>query len=323
MTVHAFDSFARTAAAFATELDSRADRLLTPYRAIAGVRRSKGVPMNGFNDAERISSFLSSVARGPAALLIDGEVGIGRTTAWLAAAEEARAAGFRVLSARAGLEETGFALGTAAELIRDVDAEVLSFLPELQRRAVERNLLHVDGDHSNGDQRAVVAAFTAIVNKLSETSPVLIAIDDVQWLDAASRDLLAFAARRLRGPVGLLLTERNTSGGAAAWLKLDHPDSLHRLRIRPMEPSQLQRLISDRIGRAIFPPDDDADRRGIGWKSLLRIGTRARDEPSRRRRRRVCRPRSPRSCGNGSIPSTTRSSAHCSPRPASPTRRST
>ncbi|TPG32790.1 helix-turn-helix transcriptional regulator [Mycolicibacterium hodleri] len=254
MTVHAFESFARPAEAFATELDSHAGRLLTPYRAIAGVRRSKGVSMNGSNDAECMSRFLSSAARGPAAMLIDGEVGIGRTTAWLAAAEEARSVGFLVLSARARREESGFALGIAAELIRDVDSDVLSSLPELQRRAAERNLLHVDGRHSNEDQRAVVAAFTAIVNKLSETSPVLIAIDDVQWLDAASRDLLAFAARRLRGPVGLLLTERNASDGAAVWLKLDRPDSLSRLRIRPMEPNQLQRLITDRIGRSYSRP---------------------------------------------------------------------
>src|ERR1700754_3319951 len=86
---------ARPRVTWAVDLDLPTCRIPTPFRASAGVRRSKGVPMNGTNDAERISAFLSSVKRGPAALLIEGEAGIGRTTAWLAAAEEARRAGFR------------------------------------------------------------------------------------------------------------------------------------------------------------------------------------------------------------------------------------
>ncbi|MCW2512743.1 MAG: transcriptional regulator, luxR family [Mycobacterium sp.] len=210
--------------------------------------------MNGTNDAEKISSFLSSTARGPAALLIEGEVGIGKTAAWLAAAEEARLSGFRVLSARASRDEREFAFGIASELITDVEADVLSSLPKTQRIAAERNLLQVADHQSTDDQRAVVAAFTAIVNKLANASPVLVAIDDVQWIDAASRDLLAFAARRLRGRVRLLLTERTTPDGAASWLKLDSPDALSRMRIRPMEPSGLQRMITDRVGRSFSRP---------------------------------------------------------------------
>jgi DNA-binding CsgD family transcriptional regulator len=254
MTVHAFDSSPHPIVAPTADVDAPACGLLTPYRVITGVRRSKGVPMNGTNDAEQISSFLSSAARGPAALLIEGEVGIGKTAAWLAAAEEARLGGFRVLSARASRDEREFAFGIASELIADVEADVLSSLPETQRIAAERNLLQVAEHQSTDDQRAVVAAFTAIVNKLADASPVLVAIDDVQWLDAASRDLLAFAARRLRGRVRLLLTERTTPDGAASWLKLDSPDALSRMRIRPMEPSRLQRMITDRVGRSFSRP---------------------------------------------------------------------
>ena len=102
MTVHAPDACAPRWVMPAADLDSPACRLLTPYRAIAGVRRSKGVPMNGTNDAERITAFLSSVEHGPAALLIEGEAGIGRTTLWLAAAEEARRVGFRAIAASDG-----------------------------------------------------------------------------------------------------------------------------------------------------------------------------------------------------------------------------
>jgi DNA-binding CsgD family transcriptional regulator len=254
MTVHAPDACAPRWVMPAADLDSPACRLLTPYRAIAGVRRSKGVPMNGTNDAERITAFLSSVEHGPAALLIEGEAGIGRTTLWLAAAEEARRVGFRVLSARASRDESEFAFGVASQLIGDVEPEVLTSLPEMQRTAAELTLLQQAGDPTAHDRRAVVAAFTAIVNTLADAVPVLVAIDDVQWLDSASRDLLAFAGRRLRGRVGLLLTERTVADGAASWLKLGSPDALSRMRVSTMEPSRLQRLITDRVGRSFSRP---------------------------------------------------------------------
>ncbi|MDT5178448.1 MAG: hypothetical protein QOJ95_2646 [Mycobacterium sp.] len=250
MTVHAFDSPLRPLVPPNADLESPPCGLLTPYRVITGVRRSKGVPMNGTNDAEKISSFLSSTARGPAALLIEGEAGIGKTAAWLAAVEEARLNGFRVLSARASRDEKGFGFAVASELIGEVEPEVLDALPATQRLAAERNLLQATGERSSGDQRAVVAAFTAIVNRLADVSPVLVAVDDVQWIDPASRDLLAFAARRLRGRVRLLLTERTTQDGAASWLRLDSPDALSRMRIQPMEPSRLQRMITDRVGQS-------------------------------------------------------------------------
>ncbi|MEU0497615.1 AAA family ATPase [Mycobacterium sp. NPDC006124] len=225
-----------------------------PHRFFSGVRRSKGVSVNGFNDVGQVSSLLSSASRGPAALLIEGEVGIGKTTAWLAACEEARLAGFRVLSARASRDDTGFALGIATELIADVEPEVVKSLPHVQRMAAERHLLHVPGGRTLDDRRAVVAAFTAILNKLSADSPVLVAVDDVQWIDAESRDLLAFAARRLRGRVGLLLTEIPSADGAATWLTLGSPDTLSRMRIRPLDPSRLQRVVTDRMGRSFSRP---------------------------------------------------------------------
>jgi DNA-binding CsgD family transcriptional regulator len=254
MTVHAFESSRGALAPLVADLDPRPCGLLTPYRAISGGRRSKGVPMSGTDEVDHVAALLSSAARGPAALLMEGEAGIGKTTAWLAAAEAARLAGFRVLSARASQDESRFVLGVASELIADVEPEVMSSLPDMQRVAVERNLLQASGDHSADDRRAVVAAFTAIVKNLSDVAPVLVAIDDVQWLDDASRDLLAFAARRLRGRVGLLLTERTTTDGVATWLKLDDPDALSRMRIRPMDPNRLQRLVTDRVGRSYSRP---------------------------------------------------------------------
>jgi hypothetical protein len=52
------------------------------------------------------------------------------------------------------------------------------------------------------DRRAVAAAFLSVIERLSD--PVLLAIDDLRWLDPTSVHVIAFAARRLSGPVGFL-----------------------------------------------------------------------------------------------------------------------
>ena len=59
------------------------------------------------------------------------------------------------------------------------------------------------------DALAVGRAFLALVRLLARDEPVLIAVDDVQWLDPSSARILSFAARRLgKVPVGILLTQR-------------------------------------------------------------------------------------------------------------------
>ena len=78
----------------------------------------------------------------------------------------------------------------------------------MQRIAVDRVLLRASSDGPATDQRVVAAAFATVVDRLAVDAPVLVAIDDVQWLDPSSQAVVAYAARRLRGRAGMLLTER-------------------------------------------------------------------------------------------------------------------
>src|SRR5690242_16808847 len=201
-----------------------------------------------------VADFLQSAARQPSALVIDGEPGIGKTTLWLSAIEQARDLGFRVFSARVGQAESVLAYAAAADLLRDVDDGILDELPDIQRLAVDRVLLRASGQDHATDQGAVVAAFAAAFDRIAAESPVLIAIDDVQWLDRSSQDVVAFAARRFTGPVGLLFTERSDSGAAntESWLHLHRPDGFERLRVGPLSLGALHVLITDRLGRT-FP----------------------------------------------------------------------
>jgi DNA-binding CsgD family transcriptional regulator len=77
-------------------------------------------------------------------------------------------------------------------------------------------VLQVDEPGKAPDPRAVALALRDAL-RIVATDPIVLAIDDVQWLDASSATALAFALRRLaEAPIGLLMTMRLEEGKAAA-----------------------------------------------------------------------------------------------------------
>ncbi|MCG7592593.1 AAA family ATPase [Mycobacterium sp. PSTR-4-N] len=204
----------------------------------------------------QVAGFLDAASQRPTGLVIEGEAGIGKTTLWLSLVEQARADGFRVLSARVGQAESVMAFAALADLLADVDTGLLAALPPLQRLALDRVLLRAGDDGPATDHRVVAAAFIAVLRALAEAGPVLVAIDDVQWMDISSRTAVAFAARRLQGRFGVLLTERCHPGDGATtmWLTLNRPDGIHRSAVRPLDSAALHTLISERTGRTFSRP---------------------------------------------------------------------
>src|SRR5262245_13195943 len=179
-------------------------------------------------EEEALGEFLAAATNSPSALLVDGEAGIGKTTVWLAGLEQARGRGFQVLSARAVDAESVLAYASLADLLTVVDHDTWADLPEPQRIAIDRVLLRERTADAVTDQRAVAAAFLSVIDRLTEDGPLLLAVDDLQWLDPSSQHVVAFAARRLSGPVGLLATVRTEPdrSGAISWLHLPRPDAV-------------------------------------------------------------------------------------------------
>jgi DNA-binding CsgD family transcriptional regulator len=202
-----------------------------------------------------LAKFLQSMSVQPSALVLEGEAGIGKTTLWLAAVKQARQHGFRVLTARVGQNETVLAYAALADLLGGVDPAVLGRLPEVQHIAVDRVLLRATSEGPPTDQRVVAAALVSVVEALAEEAPVLVAIDDVQWLDASSQAVVAFAARRFKRRVGLLVTERaDAESGSASWLQLAKTDAVDRIQVGPLSLGGLHTLISTRLGRSLPRP---------------------------------------------------------------------
>lgn len=214
-------------------------------------------PANRPAEAAAVTDFLAAAAGKPAALVVEGEPGIGKTTLWLDAVEQARERGFRVMAARTAEVEAGLAYASLADLLHGIDAAVLDQLPEPQKLALDRILLRVSEDGEATDQRAVSAAFLSIIEVLREASPVLIAIDDLQWLDPSSKQVMEFAARRLAAGVAVLCTLRTDAGSydePSSWLQLPEPDAVGRIRLGPLSIGALHTAVSERLGRSLPRP---------------------------------------------------------------------
>lgn len=203
-----------------------------------------------------LSDLFRSVSVGPAALVVEGEPGIGKTTFWLSGLDRAREEGFRVLSACAAAAESVMAYTSLADMLGDCDPSLIADLPAPQRNAVDQILLRGDVGGAATDQRTLGAAFVSVVTELADRSPVLLAIDDLQWLDSSSRYILAFAVRRLPARVGVFVTVRTDPSveGAASWLSIRYPAALRRVEMGPLSLSALHKMLSQRLGRTFSRP---------------------------------------------------------------------
>ena len=94
----------------------------------------------------------------PAALVLAGEAGIGKTTVWRAALEQAREHDLRVLVCRPAESEAHLSYAGLSDLLEPVLDERLEALPAVQRRALETALLLSEREGPPPDQRTISTA---------------------------------------------------------------------------------------------------------------------------------------------------------------------
>jgi len=203
-----------------------------------------------------VAAFLDRLRSGPSGLLVEGEAGIGKTTVWSIGVAEAAACSYLVLSSRPAEAEAKLSFAALADLLDGVLERVLARLPAPQQNALQVALLLKDPAGSPPEHRAVCAAFLGVIRCLAAQGPVVIAVDDLQWLDYPSAVTLDYALRRLGSePVGLLASVRTGAGRPAAPLAGAGPPGgrLERLRIGPLAPADFEAAVwasaGDRLSR--------------------------------------------------------------------------
>ena len=162
-------------------------------------------------DAElaSLSEFVARIPDGASALVLEGEAGMGKTTLWGAGVEAAETAGWCVLQAQPAESETTLSFSGLGDLLDPVLEEALAPLAGAQRSALACALVLEEVEGPPPDAHAAGVALLNALRGLCSAPGVLVAVDDVQWLDAASAAALSYATRRLKSEtVGVLLTRR-------------------------------------------------------------------------------------------------------------------
>jgi ATP/maltotriose-dependent transcriptional regulator MalT len=206
-------------------------------------------------EAAAIARFIDDIPRGPVGLLIEGEPGIGKTTVLSMGIQAARERGLRVLAARPAEAEAELSFAVLSDLIGAVVDEAADALPPPQRAALEITLLRRDAGEP-ADPRTTATALVTVLATLARRDPLLLAIDDEQWVDGASRRALGFAVRRLPPRAGIIVARRVGVGAAGApdlERALD-PGRVQRLAIGPLSVPALHALIRSRLGLTLARP---------------------------------------------------------------------
>src|SRR3954469_23237382 len=197
-----------------------------------------------------VETFLSSAR--PCALAIVGEPGIGKTTLWQVAVEEARAQGARVLIARPTESEARLPFAGLADLLADVPDELFARLPKPQRVGLDAALLRAASTRPP-ERRVVGAGFLTLLRALAGESEVVCAIDDLHWLDPSSAAVIEFALRRLGDePVRGLFSVRAAELARAPMPALERDRLVEHLELGPLSVAALHRVLTQELGRA-FP----------------------------------------------------------------------
>jgi DNA-binding CsgD family transcriptional regulator len=198
-----------------------------------------------------VHAFLDRRAERPRALVLEGEAGIGKSTLWLAGVAAARERGLQVLVSRPAETERMLANVVLGDLFADAEPELLAAMPAPRRRAFDAALLREEPDLPV-DPRALGAAILMLLPLLADRRPLVLAIDDDQWMDASSTATLGFALRRLqRLPVLLLLSRRIGTAPMTGLEQAVGAAEVERLRIGSLSLGAIQVLLRQRLGVAL------------------------------------------------------------------------
>jgi DNA-binding CsgD family transcriptional regulator len=204
-------------------------------------------------EVQALRGLLDQMPHGFASIVLVGDAGIGKTALMSAVVASARELDYLVLSCRPAEAEARLSFSALADLLVDaIDDEVRGALPEPQREALDVVLLLQSPGKTPIDQRTISAAVLSTLRTLAQRGPLLLAIDDLQWLDTASASALAFAVRRLRDRdrIGVLATVRSWEPrqGANDLVGELAARGVRRLHMGPLGVPSIGRIITQRLG---------------------------------------------------------------------------
>ena len=217
--------------------------------------RDLRVPIVGRDsELEVVRRFIVGVDDGPASFVLEGNAGIGKTAIWTAAVAAAQLSGVAVRTCRCTESDAEWAFSGLGDLLDGLSSDSVGDLPEIQRQALAGALLMADAPLGSPGNRAVAVAVLGVLRALARAGPLLLAIDDIQWLDPDSRKVVSFALRRLRDePVRLLASCRTgLLPDVAADAGMGLPGE--RLVVGSASVGTVRRIVENQLGQTLSRP---------------------------------------------------------------------
>ena len=226
-----------------------------------------------------IDEFLARAAAEGGSLLLAGEPGVGKTALLQVAADHAMIAGTRVVRAEGVEFETTGVFSGLSQILIPLSAGLETLLP------AHRDTLAVVLGVAEGDPPKPPQVAQAALNLIRGTAagrPLLLVVDDLQWMDRSSADVLSFVVRRLGGSrAGFLAAARTGELGGfepagmtrhdLAMLDPEAALALLRARFPMLAPRVRQRLLDEAQGNPLalleLPPALSGPQRAA-WQAL-------------------------------------------------------
>jgi DNA-binding CsgD family transcriptional regulator len=202
-----------------------------------------------------IEGWLERPGPGARVLMVEGEAGAGRTLLWQDSLRSAHRLGYRVLVSRPSELDSSLSFSVLGDLLDAADGRLIDALPAPQRAAVQAALLQADAGGPI-PVRGVALGVLSILRQLAQAAPVLLAVDDVHWMDESSAIALAFALRRIDDEHVLLLGALRSGSPAAFASGLALPDHQRQtLRLPPLSEEAVVGVLRAHLGKPIPWPE--------------------------------------------------------------------
>jgi predicted ATPase/DNA-binding SARP family transcriptional activator len=211
--------------------------------------------------------------RAPQCALLMGDVGIGKTRLAEELGRDARRRGWTVTWTRAYAQETSIPYRMWTETLRKAMSQGLwqrqeiarhplvyqalrALLPELEDLLPQAETVTASPEQ---EQLRLWEATRALLVTISESAPMLIVLDDLQWSDSSSCELLAYLVRQLRGhPILIAGTCRDIELPQGHPLRavlndLQREQAIETITVQPLTDDQIRALVSGHSGLSGLP----------------------------------------------------------------------
>ncbi|MGC4109067.1 MAG: AAA family ATPase [Nocardioides sp.] len=224
-------------------------------------------------ELEMLGGLLDDAVDEPRSVVITGVPGIGKTTLLRSALDSARERGYAVATCQPSRAEAELSYAGLVALLSALHVEAFDALPAPQARVL-RTIMRLEESAEPVDRLSLYLATVAVVRTVAADGPLLVAVDDAQWLDQPTAGTLAFLVRRLAGVRVRILVVRSltpTSVDQTDWsaeLAGALPEGRHEaIELGPVDPSDLSRILRRALGWA------------PSWPRVLRIAELSQGNP--------------------------------------------